>query len=101
MSIPKISVNNPVLANMLMIIIIIFGLYAWVNLPRELTPEIALQSAVVTTLYPGASPEEVEKLVTAPIEDAIEENVNSADAGQSIWYDFLSDAIIEGFQFSK
>ena len=76
MSIPKISVNNPVLANMLMILIIIFGLYAWINLPRELTPEIALQSATITTLYPGASPEEVEKLVTAPIEDSIEENVN-------------------------
>ena len=59
-----------------MIVIIAFGLYAWINLPRELTPEIALQSANVTTLYPGASPEEVEKLVTAPIEDAIEESVN-------------------------
>ncbi len=76
MSIPKMSVNNPVLANMLMIIIIAFGVYAWINLPRELTPEIALQSATITTLYPGASPEEVEKLVTAPIEDAIEENVS-------------------------
>ena len=76
MSIPKMSVNNPVLANMLMIIIIAFGLYAWINLPRELTPEIALQTATVTTLYPGASPEEVEKLISAPIEDAIEENVN-------------------------
>ncbi len=76
MSIPKMSVNNPVLANMLMILIIIFGLYAWITLPRELTPEIALQSATVTTLYPGASPEEVEKLISAPIEDAIEENVN-------------------------
>ena len=70
------SVNNPVLANLLMIIIIAFGVYAWINLPRELTPEIALQSATVTTLYPGASPEEVEKLVTAPIEDAIEESVS-------------------------
>ena len=76
MSIPKMSVNNPVLANMLMILIIIFGVYAWINLPRELTPEIALQSATVTTLYPGASPEEVEKLISAPIEEAIEENVN-------------------------
>ena len=79
MSIPKMSVNNSVLANMLMIIIVVFGLYAWINLPRELTPEIALQSAVVTTLYPGASPEEVEKLVSAPIEDAIEESVNKID----------------------
>ena len=79
MSIPKVSVNNPVLANMLMIIIIAFGVYAWINLPRELTPEIALQSANVTTLYPGASPEEVEKLISAPIEDAIEESVNKID----------------------
>ncbi|MDE0687960.1 MAG: efflux RND transporter permease subunit [Candidatus Poribacteria bacterium] len=76
MSIPKMSVNNPVLANMLMIIIIAFGVYAWINLPRELNPEIALQSTTITTLYPGASPEEVEKLVTAPIENAIEENVS-------------------------
>ncbi len=76
MSIPRMSVNNPVFANLLMILIIIFGLYSWINLPRELTPEIALQSATVTTLYPGASPEEVEKLVTATIEDSIEENVN-------------------------
>ncbi|MXV76771.1 efflux RND transporter permease subunit [Candidatus Poribacteria bacterium] len=76
MSIPNMSVNNPVFANMLMILIIIFGLYAWITLPRELTPEIALQTATITTLYPGASPEEVEKLVTAPIEDSIEENVN-------------------------
>ena len=79
MSIPKLSVNNPVLANMLMIIIIAFGLYAWINLPREFTPEIPVQMAVVTTLYPGASPEEVEKLVTVPIEDAIAENVNKVE----------------------
>lgn len=101
MSIPKMSVNNPVLANMLMIIIIAFGVYAWINLPRELTPEIALQSATVTTLYPGASPEEVEKLVTAPIEEAIEENVskinllfsNSSEGRSVISVDFeeLSD----------
>ena len=101
MSIPKMSVNNPVLANMLMIIIIAFGVYAWINLPRELTPEIALQSATVTTLYPGASPEEVEKLVTSPIEDAIEENVskinllfsNSSEGRSVISVDFeeLSD----------
>ncbi len=73
------SVNNPVLANLLMVIIIAFGLYAWINLPRELTPEVSVQSAVVATLYPGASPEEVEKLVTGPIEDAIEGSVNKVN----------------------
>ncbi len=79
MSIPKLSVNNPVLANLLMIIIILLGVYALVVLPRELTPEVSLYTATVTTIYPGASPEEVEKLVTAPIEEAIEERVSKID----------------------
>ena len=79
MSIPKLSVGNPVLSNLLMIVIIIFGVYAWIVLPRELTPEISFNSATVTTFYPGASSEDVEKLVTVPIEEAIEENVNKTD----------------------
>ena len=84
MSVPKLSVSNPVLANLLMIVIIIFGVYAWIVLPRELVPEISFQSATVTTFYPGASSEDVEKLVTTPIEDAIEENVNKTDIVVSI-----------------
>ena len=79
MSIPKLSVSNPVLANLLMIIIILFGAYAWIVLPRDLIPEISFNTATVTTFYPGASPEEVEKLVTAPIEEAIEEGVSKID----------------------
>ncbi|MYE89495.1 efflux RND transporter permease subunit, partial [Candidatus Poribacteria bacterium] len=84
MSIPKLSVGNPVLSNLLMIVIIIFGVYAWIVLPRELTPEISFNSATVTTFYPGASSEDVEKLVTVPIEDAIEENVNKIDIVLSV-----------------
>ena len=84
MSIPKLSVGNPVLANLLMIVIIIFGVYAWIVLPRELSPEISFNSATVTTFYPGASSEDVEKLVTVPIEDAIEENVNKIDIVLSV-----------------
>ena len=84
MSIPKLSVSNPVLSNLLMIVIIIFGVYAWIVLPRELTPEISFNSATVTTFYPGASSEDVEKLVTVPIEDAIEENVNKIDIVLSV-----------------
>ena len=79
MSIPKLSVNNPVLANLLMLVAIVFGVYAWIVLPRDLSPEISFHSATVTTFYPGASPEEVETLVTVPIEDAIEEDVSKID----------------------
>ena len=72
MTIPKISVQNPVLSNLLMILIIIFGVFAWIELPRDLAPEITIYSARIVTFYPGASPEEVEKLITAPIERSIE-----------------------------
>ena len=72
MSIPKLSVSNPVLSNLLMVVITALGIYAWVTLPRDLIPEIVTYTARISTFYPGASAETVEKLVTARIEDAIE-----------------------------
>ncbi|MDP7278947.1 MAG: efflux RND transporter permease subunit, partial [Candidatus Poribacteria bacterium] len=72
MSIPKISVSNPVLSNLLMIMIIALGVYAWITLPRDLIPEIITYTVRIGTLYPGASAEEVEKLVTVRIEEEIE-----------------------------
>ena len=78
MSIPKLSVSNPVLSNLLMIMIIALGVYAWVTLPRDLIPEITTYTVRIGTLYPGASAEEVEKLVTVRIEEEIE-NVDQID----------------------
>ena len=72
MSIPKLSVSNPVLSNLLMVVITALGVYAWVTLPRDLIPEIVTYTARISTFYPGASAETVEKLVTSRIEDAIE-----------------------------
>ena len=72
MSIPKLSVSNPVLSNLLMVVITALGVYAWVTLPRDLIPEIVTYTARISTFYTGASAETVEKLVTARIEDAIE-----------------------------
>ena len=72
MSIPKLSVSNPVLSNLLMVVITALGVYAWVTLPRDLIPEIVTYTARISTFYPGASAETVENLVTARIEDAIE-----------------------------
>ena len=72
MSIPKLSVSNPVLSNLLMVVITALGVYAWVTLPRDLIPEIVTYTARISSFYPGASAETVEKLVTARIEDAIE-----------------------------
>lgn len=71
MKILKWPLENPVFVNMVMVLIIVVGLLALRLLPREINPEISLNWVNITTIYAGASPEEVEKLVTKKIEDEI------------------------------
>jgi len=56
---------------MLTLIVIILGVIALTNLKQELMPEINLGIAVVFAQYDGAGPEEVENLVTRPLETAL------------------------------
>ncbi len=71
MHIAEFSVKNPVLVNLLMLSILIVGILAATRLPLELFPSIKLEIVTVNTVFPGASAEDVEKLVTIPIEDEI------------------------------
>ena len=73
MNLARTSVNNPVTANILMVAIILLGLIALVRLPREFLPNITFNMALIFTTYPGVSTEEIEKLITIKIEDAIED----------------------------
>ncbi|MBW2085395.1 MAG: efflux RND transporter permease subunit [Deltaproteobacteria bacterium] len=50
---------------------VVAGVVAYQNLPKEGNPEIAVPVAIVITPYVGASPNEVESLVTNPLEEAI------------------------------
>ncbi len=63
--------RNPRLLVLLLIIIVTFGIYSYINLPRRLNPEIKIPYVVVSTVLPGASASDVETLVTNPIEDAV------------------------------
>ncbi len=59
---------------LLVIFAIIFGgVVALLELPRESDPEVKIPLAIVTTIFPGASPSDVEELVTDEIENKIEE----------------------------
>lgn len=94
-SIPRLSVENPVFANLLMIAIVIAGSYAYLTLPRELTPDVSFQIAQVRTVYPSASPEEVESLVTVPIEEAVQGDVSNIDLMTSFSTEGLSVVTIQ------
>ena len=71
MHIAEFSVKNPVLVNLLMLAILVVGIMSAARLPLELFPSIQIELVSVTTVYPGASAEDVEKLITIPIEDEI------------------------------
>ncbi|WDV45591.1 efflux RND transporter permease subunit [Clostridiaceae bacterium M8S5] len=51
----------------------IIGMYNYYILPKQESPDINVPIAIITTIYPGASPDNIEKLVTSKIEDTIKE----------------------------
>ncbi len=63
---------------MLILAIVAVGIFAYINIPRRLNPEINLAIVIVNTTLPGASPEDIEQLVTIPLEDEIK-NVADID----------------------
>jgi multidrug efflux pump len=62
------AINNKVSIYMLTFIIVIFGMISYNTIPKEQVPEIIIPTVFVTTIYPGASPTDIENLVTRPLE---------------------------------
>ncbi len=67
----ELSIKRPVMVAMAVLSFVVLGLWAMMRLPIELMPRIDFPFVVVTTLYPGADPEEVESAVTEKIEEAV------------------------------
>ena len=72
MHIGEFSVRQPVLVNLVFVAVIIVGAFTFFNMPAELLPDVNMDEAVVFVYYPGVSPEEMETLVTKPLEEEIE-----------------------------
>lgn len=72
MNIPRFAVRNPVTANLLMVAIVVAGIAAGFRLRKEMFPNVDPEAIFVTVPYPGATPEEVERLVARRIERAVE-----------------------------
>ena len=67
----RLSINNPVLATMAMLALVVMGLFSYQRLKVDQFPEIELPTLAVQIEYPGASPEIVEAEVTRKVEEAI------------------------------
>lgn len=71
MWISNTSIKRPVFATMVIMSFMVLGVVSMTRLGIDLFPEVNFPFVNVTILYPGAAPEEVETLVTKPVEDAV------------------------------
>lgn len=63
-------IRHRVTTIMVYVMAVIFGIMGFTSLPLALMPDIELPMAIIMTTYAGAGPEEIENLVTKPIESA-------------------------------
>ena len=63
--------RNNVAANFIMALVLLAGISTWLKLKKEIFPETSTNVVSVSIPYPGATPEEVEKGVCIPIEEAL------------------------------
>lgn len=65
--------NNHVLANLVFVLVLIIGVVAYFTLPRQQDPDINFNWIVMTTVMPGASATDIEKRITDPLENVIDD----------------------------
>jgi HAE1 family hydrophobic/amphiphilic exporter-1 len=71
MSIAELSIKRPVTAIMLFVSLFVIGVIAAIRLPLEAFPEVSPPFIFVSVPYTGSTPEEVERTVLRPIEEAV------------------------------
>jgi len=89
MSIAEFSIRNRLIMFIVIVTALVGGWIAYENMGRFEDPEFTIRTAVVVTQYPGASPEEVAREVTDPLETAIQQ-LQEVDEISSVSSDGLS-----------
>ena len=67
----RLAIRRPVTIAMLFLTLAVFGVRSYQKLPLNLMPDISYPALTVRTEYEGAAPEDVEKLVTRPLEEML------------------------------
>ena len=87
---------------LLMLVLIAGGIYAALSIPKESSPEVQIPMGIITTVLPGASAEDVEKLITNKIEDRViglervsKVTSTSGDSVSSVTVEFDASADID------
>ncbi|TRZ69619.1 MAG: efflux RND transporter permease subunit [Bacteroidetes bacterium] len=84
------AIDNRTSIYVLTIIITLLGVISYMNIPKEQFPEIVIPTIIINTAYPGTSPEDMENLVTRPIEKQVKSLQNVKKISSNSIQDFSS-----------
>ena len=93
MNLSAIAIKRPVFTVMVTLALMVFGLVGLSRLGTDLFPDVTFPVVAINVVYPGASPSEVETLVTKPIEDSVV-SLNGIDRMKTYSREGLSTTII-------
>jgi HAE1 family hydrophobic/amphiphilic exporter-1 len=99
MFLSKLSINRPVMITMIILVFIVFGFMAYLNLPINLMPKADLPFITIQTIYPGASPAEIESQISKKIEDAVS-TISNIDYIESYSMENVS-LVLMSFELTK
>ncbi|MCU7879330.1 MAG: efflux RND transporter permease subunit [Candidatus Thiodiazotropha sp. (ex Lucinoma aequizonata)] len=88
------SIRNPLMVNLLLIIVLLLGVISWYAMPQEMFPVVEQDKVSIKTFFEGASPEEMERQVTLPIEQELDGLAN-IDVISSTSNESTSNILIE------
>src|SRR5699024_1718564 len=96
------SIDQRISVLVLFVLVVIMGIQSYVNIPKESSPDVTIPNILVITTYPGVAPEDMESLVTQPLEDElsdisdVKEMTSTTSQGYSnINLEFNSDVSID------
>lgn len=94
MNLSDIAIRRPVFTAMMSLAILVFGMLSLNRLPTDLYPPVDFPIVLVQTIYPGAPPEDIERDVTRPLEDAVA-GISGIEKLQSFTRDSASVMVVQ------
>ena len=94
MRITNLAIKYRTSVVVLTLLVVFGGLFSYLTIPKESAPSIEIPTIVVTTIYPGASPDDIESVVTQPIEQEIG-SISGIDQMRSTSTEGVSSIVVE------
>ncbi len=95
----RFSVRRPIAISMFIGILVVLGFVSFTKLGLDLFPELSFPSVSIVTTYPGVAPEDIEEMITKPIEEAVS-TINGVKKVTSSSFEGISLVTVE-FSWNK